>query len=35
MADRIMSHEETGILPVINIPQAEIAESVAEALREV
>ena len=34
MADRIMSHEETGILPVINIPQAEIAESVAEALRD-
>ena len=34
MTDRIMSHEETGILPVINIPEAGLAESVAKALRD-
>lgn len=34
MAVKIGNHEQTGILPVINIPQASLAEDVAKALRD-
>lgn len=34
MAVKIGNHEQTGILPVINIPEVSVAENVAKALRD-
>lgn len=34
MPEKINTHEQTGILPVINIPKADLATDVAKALRE-